>query len=65
MQTDLFDEFKKQKWFSRFDERQQKEIVWAFLYAGGSFGHGTVGHNQLMIIAKMADMLNKQWHDTE
>ena len=36
-----------------FDERQLKEIAWAIFYLT-NFGHGTVGHNQLLIIAKLA-----------
>ena len=38
---------------SDFDERQLKEIAWAIFYLT-NFGHGTVGHNQLLIIAKLA-----------
>jgi hypothetical protein len=44
-------------WKDKFDERQQKEINLAILYAR-DFSHGTTGHNALLIIAKMAQMLD-------
>jgi hypothetical protein len=47
-------------WLALFDERQRKEIAFDRLYAA-QFGHGTDGHNAKMIIAKMADLLDK--HD--
>ncbi len=47
-----------------FDDRQIKEVKLAMIYAyqedeNGelAFAHGTVGHNQLMIIAKLAACL--------
>lgn len=45
-------------WMNNFDERQQKEIEFCRLYAQ-DFGHGTEGHNAKLIIARMADLLNK------
>jgi len=45
-------------WLKQFDERQQKEIEFSILYLS-QFEHGTDGHNAKVIIAKMADMLNK------
>ncbi len=45
-------------WLNNFDERQQKEIEFSILYLN-QFEHGTDGHNAKVIIAKMADMLNK------
>ena len=45
------------KWRSLFDERQLKEIDLAVIYAR-DFHHGTTGHNALMIIAKMAALLD-------
>ena len=45
-------------WLSNFDERQQKEIVFSRMYAS-QFNHGTDGHNAKLIIAKMAEMLEK------
>lgn len=45
-------------WFMQFDARQQKEIDFARLYAR-QYAHGTDGHNAKMIIAKLADLLDK------
>jgi hypothetical protein len=44
-------------WQKSFDDRQRREIELARLYAK-DFHHGTTGHNALMIIAKMADLLD-------
>lgn len=44
-------------WRIHFDERQRKEIAFAQLYAR-DFHHGTSGHNDMMIIAKMAELLD-------
>jgi len=44
-------------WREYFDERQQKEIEFADYYAA-NFHHGTTGHNQLMIIAQMAQVID-------
>lgn len=46
------------KWHNLFDERQQKEIKFSYIYSE-QFGHGTDGHNAKMIIAKMASLLDK------
>lgn len=46
------------KWMERFDERQRKEIEFSKLYAE-RFRHGTDGHNAKLIIAEMAEMLDK------
>jgi hypothetical protein len=40
------------------DYRQLQEIAWARLYAK-HFGHGAAGHNSLLVIAKMADLLDR------
>jgi hypothetical protein len=40
-----------------FDERQQKEIAFAELYER-DFHHGTTGHNQLLLIARLALLLD-------
>lgn len=40
-----------------FTDRQQQEIKLAGVYAA-DFAHGTTGHNQLMLISQMSDMLN-------
>jgi hypothetical protein len=47
------------QWFKQLDERQQHEVRFAQLYAD-TFSHGTDGHNRLLLIAKMADMLDEQ-----
>jgi len=44
-------------WRDSFDERQRKQIEWARLYAK-DFAHGADGHNAMMIISKMAQMLD-------
>jgi len=45
-------------WLKLFDERQQKEIKFSQVYVN-EFEHGTDGHNAKVIIAKMAQMLDK------
>lgn len=45
-------------WQKLLDERQKKELDLAILYAR-DFHHGTTGHNQLMLIAMLAEMLNR------
>lgn len=45
-------------WLNNFDERQQKEIEFSILYLN-QFEHGTDGHNAKVIIAKMANLLDK------
>lgn len=47
-----------------FDERQQKEIEFASLYAA-NFSHGTDGHHRLLLIAKMAEFLETLVEDQE
>lgn len=49
---------KRSKWFYTLDERQQKEVLLSELYAS-NFAHGTNGHNQYMLIAKLARILDK------
>lgn len=44
-------------WTNELDERQCKEIAFARAYAT-SFSHGTDGHNRLLLIAKMAELLD-------
>jgi hypothetical protein len=46
-------------WFNLIDERQQKEVNFARVYAA-DFKHGTDGHNRLLLIDKMAAMLDEQ-----
>ena len=45
-------------WKLLFDERQLKEIEFAHLYAQ-KFNHGTVGHNLLLLIDKLACWLDR------
>lgn len=44
-------------WLNKLDERQQKEIRFAEVYAE-EFHHGTNGHNQLILIAQLAQLLD-------
>jgi hypothetical protein len=46
------------EWQKLLDQRQRDEIMFARLYTE-NFHHGTDGHNRLMLIAKMADMLDE------
>lgn len=46
-----------ESWQSLFSERQLQEIKFARFYAC-DFSHGTTGHAQLLIIAKMSSLLN-------
>jgi len=46
-------------WLDNFDDRQQKEIGLAHEYVN-NYNHGTTGHNALVIIAKMANLLAEQ-----
>lgn len=45
-------------WMAQLDERQQKELKFARLYQK-DFGHGTDGHHRLLLIARLADMLDE------
>lgn len=44
-------------WQAGLDERQRREVELARLYAR-DFGHGTAGHNRLMLIDELAGMLD-------
>jgi hypothetical protein len=44
-------------WLTHFDDRQRKQIAFSRLYAR-DFGHGATGHNDMLIIAKMAELLD-------
>lgn len=47
-----------ENWFmGEFDERQKSQINFSRLYAA-DYHHGADGHNNMMIIAKMADLLD-------
>lgn len=45
-------------WLQRLDNRQQEQIRFSRVYAN-NFHHGADGHNSMMIIAKLADMLDE------
>lgn len=45
-------------WPTILDDRQRKELALARLYAK-DFAHGTTGHNQLMLINKLGEMLDR------
>jgi hypothetical protein len=44
-------------WYDNFDERQNKQIMFSRVYAA-DFAHGADGHNNMLIVAKMADLLD-------
>ena len=52
----------KPKWMVYLDERQIKEIVLARIYAD-DFNHGTDGHSRLILIARLADILDDMEQD--
>lgn len=45
-------------WPVHFNERELKEIEFACEYAD-KFNHGTTGHNQLVLIAKLKGLLDQ------
>jgi hypothetical protein len=45
------------KWFKMFNEREQKELLFAQMYFN-EFGHGTDGHHRLMLIARLLGYLS-------
>lgn len=48
----------KQRYFlEQLDDRQRKELAFAEIYVA-QFGHGTDGHNRLLLIAKLAALLD-------
>jgi hypothetical protein len=42
-----------------FSDRERKTIEFSRVYATG-YAHGAIGHSDMIIIAKMADLLDKQ-----
>lgn len=46
-------------WLEQFDAREQKSIDHARLYAA-QYAHGDPGHLHLMIIAKLAALLDRE-----
>lgn len=47
------------QWMGGLTERENKEIAFALHYAE-NFAHGTTGHNALMLLAKLAKLLNEK-----
>lgn len=47
-----------------YDERQLKEIAFSLVYVE-HFAHGTAGHNQYILVAKMARELGFDMHGGE
>jgi hypothetical protein len=43
-------------WLNQLDERQRKEVALACTYRD-HYAHGTDGHNRLLLIAKLFDLL--------
>jgi hypothetical protein len=44
-------------WLTHFDDRQREQIAFSRLYAR-DFNHGADGHNSMLIIARMAELLD-------
>jgi hypothetical protein len=51
-------------WLEEFDQREQKSIDHARLYAA-HYAHGDPGHLHLMIIAKLAALLDRELLNAE
>lgn len=47
------------EWMKDLTERERKEIEFCRVYAD-SFNHGTDGHTRLLMVAKLAKMLDEQ-----
>lgn len=45
-------------WIDQLTERERKEVQFALLYAG-QFNHGTDGHSRLVLIDKLARLLDE------
>lgn len=45
-------------WRDLLDERQRKGVAWAELYAKDEWRFGADSHNNMLTIAKMAEMLD-------
>lgn len=54
------DSKKNPSWYNLLTEREIREIEFARLYAT-EFGHGTDGHNRLVLINKLVDILNQNF----
>lgn len=53
-------DLKQMSWLDSFTIRETQEIGFAQVYTD-QFTHGTDGHNRLLLIAKLADMLDQAW----
>jgi hypothetical protein len=49
--------FAPASWRQMLDERQRKAIAFAETYVR-DFNHGTIGHNDLVLIARLAELLD-------
>lgn len=54
----------KFSWTDELNERQIKEVDFALVY-DNSFNHGTAGHNRLLLIAKLAELLDAAYAKLE
>ena len=54
----------ERKWWDKLDERQKKELVFAECYAR-DFNHGTVGHNRLILLSRLAELLDEAYSHVE
>lgn len=45
-------------WRNKLDDRQRSELMFALMYEA-DFKHGTDGHNRLLLIAKLAHLLDE------
>jgi predicted LPLAT superfamily acyltransferase len=54
----LAERYAELEWFSRLEERQRQEVLFAVTYHL-QFRHGTDGHNRLNLIALLAGLLNQ------
>lgn len=46
-----------QEWFKVLNDRDQKRIKFALLYDTDEFRHGANGHNDLMLISRLATLV--------
>lgn len=54
------DSKKNPSWYNLLTEREIREVEFARLYAK-EFNHGTDGHNRLVLITKLVDILNQSY----
>jgi hypothetical protein len=46
-------------WIDALDDRGRKEIAWAKFYDTKEYRQGTTGHHQLLLISRMAQLLDQ------